>query len=53
VTILDRVFPPSECDDAVGDRWAKSGTTLLGLWLIGLVTHVVGHFQKGLIQFLS
>ena len=35
MTILDRVFPPSECDDAVGDRWAKSGTTLLGLWLIG------------------
>jgi hypothetical protein len=35
VTILDRVFPPDQCDDAVGDRWAKSGTTLLGLWLIG------------------
>jgi len=35
VTILDRVFPEDQSDQATGDRWAATGTTtLLGLSLI-------------------
>lgn len=31
--ILDRVFPPDQCDDRAGDRWVLGGAS--GIHIIG------------------